>query len=169
MKIITKEEIIKKSTHDLPILRGVYFLINKTENIVYIGKSENCYKRIKTHKSNNKKAFVRYFILEVSKSENLEETEKKYINDFKPFYNKKDNPEYEAFNCIIINKNRKGARNGGRPKGITDRLKVLAPKAAQMYNQQVSNSIICEELSISPGSLYKCLKHMKVKLHVNRK
>jgi len=51
------EEIISLKTNRLPIIKGVYFLINDTDNIVYIGKSIDCYKRIKTHQTQNKKYF----------------------------------------------------------------------------------------------------------------
>lgn len=55
---------------------------------------------------------------------------------------------------------RKKGRKGGRPKGLTKKLKELAPKAKKLYDADVlSITEICETLNLSRASLYKCLRH----------
>ena len=50
-------------------------------------------------------------------------------------------------------------RFGGRPKGLSEKLKKLAPIVASMWRDP-DNSIktIIDTLNISPASVYKCLK-----------
>ena len=49
---------------------------------------------------------------------------------------------------------------GGRPKGISDKLKEVAPLAVIMHkNPDVSIKDIMKALKISQGSVYKCFKH----------
>ena len=47
--------LLQKSTiHELPEEPGIYYLIDEQKNILYIGKSKNIKKRVKTHLSHNK-------------------------------------------------------------------------------------------------------------------
>ncbi len=159
--MLKKEEIIKNSIKNLPIIKGVYFLINNTEQIVYIGKSKDCYNRIKTHKVNNGKLFTRYFIFDTGDADmGLIETE--YINKFKPFYNKLDNPDRRKFINVVLQKSKK-YKKGGRPKGISERLKTISPKVKDLYeDESYTLSMICSELGLAPNSIYKCLDYMGV-------
>ncbi len=49
---------------------------------------------------------------------------------------------------------------GGRPKGISDKLKEVAPLAVIMHkNPEVSIKDIMKALKISQGSVYRCFEH----------
>ena len=61
--LIDKVSIVEKSIKKYPKVRGVYFLINKKNEIVYVGMSDNCYERIDVHRSNVSKHFNRFFII----------------------------------------------------------------------------------------------------------
>ena len=61
---------------------------------------------------------------------------------------------------------------GGRPKGITDRLKKIAPTVVLMHkNPDVSISDIKQTFQISQGSVYACFRSENydyTKQHKNR-
>lgn len=60
---------------------------------------------------------------------------------------------------------------GGRPRGISNKLKEKAPKVAKLYTQtNMTNKEICDTYNIAPNSLYKCLKHegINIKINTNR-
>lgn len=75
------------------IIVGIYFLIWENE-IVYIGKSNDVYTRIKQHKD---KIFDRYSIIECP-IEELELWEGIFIHEFKPELNK-NLPNLKRFKC----------------------------------------------------------------------
>lgn len=53
-------------------------------------------------------------------------------------------------------------RVGGRPKGMSDELKAKAPIVASLYKQgDLTNREIAKNLSISIGSIYRCLAYVK--------
>ena len=75
---------------------GVYFLI-KDEEIVYIGSSANCGKRIENHKSNIQMRFNRVYVhpvFEKSYDHYRFDLEKYFIKEFKPKFNRVHNPDY---------------------------------------------------------------------------
>ena len=72
-------EHVKVSEH-----RGIYFLLNDDE-IVYVGQSENIYKRIGSHLQT--KDFNSWNFIEVKEAD-LSELEAFYILTLKPFYNR---------------------------------------------------------------------------------
>ena len=56
-------------------------------------------------------------------------------------------------------------RVGGRPKGLSQKAKITARAAESLYNEQIlSTQQICEQLSISRGTLYRYLKHRGVQI-----
>jgi DNA invertase Pin-like site-specific DNA recombinase len=59
-------------------------------------------------------------------------------------------------------------RFGGRPRGLSARLKKKAPLVAAMY-RDTNNSIsdIREALNISQASVYKCIKHSGIDITKN--
>lgn len=64
----------------------VYFLISK-EEIVYVGRSVDVFKRLGDHSSGyEKKVFDCYFCIKTNEN-NVSKLEKKYIAKFKPKYN----------------------------------------------------------------------------------
>lgn len=65
---------------------GVYFLTDKDENVVYIGKSKNFYLRLQDHIESSK-IFDRIFFYPCKVSE-LNEVEQELILEYKPIYNK---------------------------------------------------------------------------------
>ena len=53
-------------------------------------------------------------------------------------------------------------RVGGRPKGMSDELKAKAPIVASLYKQgDLTNREIAKNLSVSIGSIYRCLAYVK--------
>lgn len=78
---LTEEEIVSHS-RELTKKEGVYFLID-VDKIVYVGQSSNCSSRIRAHVGGKK--FNRVYILHTGDRIALET---KYINQFKPKYNR---------------------------------------------------------------------------------
>lgn len=78
-------------------IAGIYFLINKNDEIVYVGSGMCVLSRIEMHKKDNAKKFNRHFIIEMqSDSKELRmELEKRYIELLRPVYNKQCNPRYK--------------------------------------------------------------------------
>ena len=74
-------------------LCGVYFLYNKNKEIIYIGKSNNIYNRIKTHIRLNYKNFKNFFcsfdFLETPDELTALLLESKEIKFYEPLFNKK--------------------------------------------------------------------------------
>src|SRR5690606_423203 len=92
----TYREIIEQSINlYVPNVSGVYFLIHK-ERIVYVGKSNDFFKRLKHHRSNLQMKFDRYSILECECEETMLEMETKYIRKLMPIYNIDNNPLAES-------------------------------------------------------------------------
>ena len=93
------EDILKNSIRYKTII-GIYFLINKKE-IVYIGSSISCLKRINSHFYS--KTFNSYFVIRCEK-EKLLKYESEYIFKFEPKYNSviptKDNPTIKRVGTI---------------------------------------------------------------------
>lgn len=55
---------------------------------------------------------------------------------------------------------RKRGKVGGRPKGLSDRLKKMAPAVASMWkDDSKSIRMIKDSFNISQGSVYRCLEH----------
>lgn len=88
---VTKEHIIINS---VPSARrkvvGVYFLIDKNDEIVYVGSGMDVLTRIEAHKKDNSKIFNRHFIIELPEDNRQDRyaLEKSYVQEFKPKYNK---------------------------------------------------------------------------------
>jgi predicted GIY-YIG superfamily endonuclease len=74
--------------------RCVYFLVNKSKEVVYVGQTYNLFNRLATHR--NDKDFDKvYFLTEPtsvkknkSKKDWINEKEKEYIQNYLPIYNK---------------------------------------------------------------------------------
>ena len=54
-------------------------------------------------------------------------------------------------------------RNGGRPKGMSERLKKIAVPVKAMYDSDMTNKEITEYFGISNGSIYRILDYIKLK------
>ena len=63
---------------------------------------------------------------------------------------------------------RQRGKTGGRPRGLSERLKKLAPAVASMWKDN-DRSIreIKDMFNISQASVYKCLKHEGIDIHKN--
>ena len=148
----------------------MYFLINIHNDIVYVGQSEDCYTRINVHKHNNKKLFKRYKIVPVPKTDkSLRFYEKLYINKFHPIFNIEGNPQYKGLKKTSRSRYRKN-NNGGRPKGLSQRLIDLTPKVLELYkNNEIPVTAISEELGIGYGSVYNIIKKSGIKLYERKK
>ncbi|MFW6281710.1 MAG: GIY-YIG nuclease family protein [bacterium] len=70
----------------MPKTTGIYKLIQDDE-IVYIGQSLNCERRIGTHLKSDDKDFNSFEIIPCKEQE-LDELEREYINKYEPEYNK---------------------------------------------------------------------------------
>lgn len=95
---VSKEHIIANSIlSKRERIIGVYFLINKEDEIVYIGSGENVLARIAAHKKDNRKIFNRHFIIQLLEDNRKErhDLERYYVEQFLPKYNKHYNPRYE--------------------------------------------------------------------------
>lgn len=77
----------------------------------------------------------------------------------------------EKVRAGLASARRKG-KFGGRPKGLSEKLKKIAPAVASMYKDpNVSINDIRKAFGIAQGSVYKCLQHQKVnyqKTHKNK-
>ena len=60
---------------------------------------------------------------------------------------------------------RKRGIKGGRPRGLSDKLKKIAPAVASMYTQGKSIATIRCVFNIAQASVYRCLKHEGVEYH----
>jgi len=90
-----------KEIQKAPKKSGIYALLNNNE-IVYIGRSTNCYQRILEHCAENKKEFnsVSYFIEDLS-DPFLDILEVGVIYSLKPKYNKLVIQDlWTYFNCL---------------------------------------------------------------------
>lgn len=55
-------------------------------------------------------------------------------------------------------------RKGGRPKGMSERLKKLAPVIKATYDSgNLTNKEITDQFKISVGTIYNCIQYMKQK------
>lgn len=53
-------------------------------------------------------------------------------------------------------------RKGGRPRGMGERLKKIAPTVKAVYDSgQLTNKEICDQFNISNGTIYRCINHVK--------
>ena len=93
----TKEQILNNAIliKQPPLVNGIYFLILNGV-IVYIGSSNNCTHRLKTHRRDRKIMYNHYYIVEhdVLKGNDLKALEIEYIKHHKPRYNRQHNPDY---------------------------------------------------------------------------
>jgi len=96
IETFNKDYIFKnKEDFRLPIISGVYILFNRSK-VYYVGSSMNVYKRIKTHRREDLIRFDKFFIHPIFNRESticntreaLLRTEKKYIEELKPRFNK---------------------------------------------------------------------------------
>ena len=169
MKLINKEEILKQATCKMPIVKGVYFLINKDQEIVYVGMSNDCYERISVHKSDRSKRFKTFTIIKYNDNDSisLRDYEEAYIKKHQPKYNKHKTSKYS--DNIKENRGKYKRRNkGGRPKGITEKLKIKSDIVLNMYKSGIPIKKICNDNSIAPGSLYKILRYKKYKFNIHK-
>lgn len=91
-----KKHVLRHSVSLNYEVAGVYFLI-RNEEIVYIGSSSNCGKRIETHKRNGKMLFDRYYIhpiWENNYKDERDEFERKCIRYYRPKFNITNNPDF---------------------------------------------------------------------------
>ena len=79
------------NTKDVPSTPGVYLFTDEDARVLYVGESENLYKRLSCHKfkKNHRSTWITYMPCEDHK-----EMELKVIQKTKPLFNKKDNPHY---------------------------------------------------------------------------
>ena len=90
----SKQSILEASIDKCdPNIRGVYFLINNSDEIVYVGTAQNICNRVKSHKANPNMIgkFSCWSYVECEDAVRLH-FEKSYIKRFKPFYNLQHNP-----------------------------------------------------------------------------
>jgi hypothetical protein len=70
---------------------GVYFLFNKKNELVYVGKSQDIFFRLKTHRAENKKDFYTCRFMSMpnykTDTEKVKFYERFFINKFLPIYN----------------------------------------------------------------------------------
>lgn len=80
---------------ELPTKKGIYFIRNSENNIIYIGKAINIQNRIAQHLNNrgvspisNKYDIINIsYLLIISSEHTIERIERLYIDLFKPMYN----------------------------------------------------------------------------------
>jgi len=65
---------------------GVYFILNKDNDVIYVGQTKSLYARLATH-YRNMSDFDSYSFIEVSLPNYLKLVESYFINKFKPKYN----------------------------------------------------------------------------------
>lgn len=110
---VTKEHIITNSVASARRkVIGVYFLIDKNDEIVYVGSGVDVLARLQAHRKDNSKIFNRHFIIELTGSE-IErrlEIEMNYTKEFMPKYNKRNNPRYKR---VLLQQNEDGTRKYG--------------------------------------------------------
>jgi len=115
---------------------GVYFLLDEDE-IVYVGRSSNCYDRIASHTKN--KVFDSFYIYKASQEECLW-LEPMYIMKFQPIYNKVI-PRSPLF--ISINSLKKVA--GGMHKQKLRRyIGEKGYKPVMLHHLEYYDSSVCE-------------------------
>lgn len=78
------EQTIVSIAREFPVICGVYFLVDDNE-IVYVGKSANVYKRACQHLT--EKTWTKIAVLPIPQ-DRLDEVEQAYINHFAPRLNK---------------------------------------------------------------------------------
>ena len=84
----TKKEIIESAIpYDPKAITGVYFLINRHNEIIYVGFSEDVMLRLKTHRYNYLTPYDRYFIIEVDNVVDGRNLEQAYIKRARPRLN----------------------------------------------------------------------------------
>ena len=85
---ITKQQILERAKmfKKFPKTNGIYFLINNDE-IIYIGSSTDCHKRIKMHKKNKKMKFNGFHIVKRKDKQQRLKLETEYIKLYKPLLN----------------------------------------------------------------------------------
>lgn len=67
---------------------NIYFLINKQNEVVYVGQSVDVYSRVSNHRGTKEFMYYSYFACEKEAANSLEDM---YITLLDPFYNKKLN------------------------------------------------------------------------------
>ena len=82
IELLEVESIINK--------RGIYFLMDNDEEVVYVGSSENVGARIYAHQSQFEKAFSKYASISLPKlsESDLLQFEANFIAKYRPKYNK---------------------------------------------------------------------------------
>jgi hypothetical protein len=163
--LLSKEGILMRSIKDNPIIRGVYFLINKKEDIVYVGQSSDCYSRLKVHKSNSGKRFVKFTIIPYPENNfmTLEQVETAYIKMYNPIYNIVGSESHSELAKKWYLTRKKDAKQGGRPKGISKKLLIKADEIGKMYLENKPIKEIIEVMDVAPNSIYRCLRHLGLK------
>ena len=101
--IIAKQKILERAKvfNTPPVIEGVYFLINKRNEIIYIGSSTDCYKRINTHRKNKRMRFDRQYIIKRKDKRKRLILETEYIKLYKPRFNRTDNPDYHRGKKVL--------------------------------------------------------------------
>jgi len=90
----TKKEIIENATPYVPApISGVYFLINRHDEIIYVGFSEDVLSRLKEHRLNHFVKFDRYHIEEIKGLADGRNLEQWYIKKLRPELNVVHNNE----------------------------------------------------------------------------
>jgi DNA polymerase-3 subunit epsilon len=149
----------RKQLDSIPEGTGIYYLLNENQEIIYIGKSNNLYKRIMTHLSNNSsrraiqmKESIVYINIEITGSELialLKESDE--IKKFKPLFNRaqrwttlnyglytfNDENGYICFNIQKI------GNNTGLPLASFKNLQ----KAREELFRQVQTNHLCQKIS----------------------
>jgi hypothetical protein len=98
--VIAPEDLVRSATKiPLNMVSAVYFLLDESDEIVYVGQSTNALGRLGTHLAEGTKEFVAAIAVPVP-VEDLLEVEAKYINAYKPKYNKTDS-EYIAAQATL--------------------------------------------------------------------
>lgn len=78
-------------------IKGIYFLMNRKKEVIYIGKSTNILSRVKVHKSKKHIKFHSYNYIEFDFPEkDLCLLERLFIVKFKPKLNKQCNPDWQS-------------------------------------------------------------------------
>lgn len=86
MSLLTTEQIYGASQPaESPVIRGIYFLLQDVQ-IVYVGQSSNCHKRIHSHMASDEE-FNRFAIFSHDTTEDLNTVEALHILKYQPRYN----------------------------------------------------------------------------------
>ena len=163
--LFCKEGVLRSSISSYPIIKGVYFLINIDNEIVYIGQSNDCHSRVKVHRSNVGRDFLRFTIIPYPENHfmSFDDLETAYIKKFNPIYNIRGTKKYSEYVKKVYKTRKENASTGGRPKGLSKKLLDKSEGVSELYNNNTPITVIMKKMDIAPNSIYKILRHLGIK------